>query len=262
MLVETLTKREYKRLEIAEIMGLDSHDKNFATKVKGRLNKWGYGYEYSSTKVIITSVPKTSKEKLRELLIRKLDLDKQMNVEAFAVMLFLLANDDDFCESPWLKKEEILRKEYGIDVAESTMRNWAKRLIKEDIVLKEKKGDSIWRSYRDEFDMKHQERIADDDIEGQEKYLEYQASKIEILNTVKKSIKEKEMAEPLNPWKIVFLTLWEKYRCCYYSVGRFIFCAFYDDDFLEIFELVQEIFLNLPPTKIISPVPKIEGFEF
>ena len=44
MLIQKLEKRFYPRAEIAEIMGLVTNDRNFANKVRTRLNNWGYEY--------------------------------------------------------------------------------------------------------------------------------------------------------------------------------------------------------------------------
>ena len=94
MLIQKLEKRFYPRMEIAEIMELSTRDKNFADKVKTRLKNWGYKYIYIKRRgVEITGIPSTAEEKVQELLIRKLNLDSQTNLKAFAIMMYLLASD-------------------------------------------------------------------------------------------------------------------------------------------------------------------------
>lgn len=80
MLIQKLEKHFYPRAEIAEIMGLVTNDRNFANKVRTRLNNWGYEYNYSRHGVEITKVPTSAEEKLNELLIRKLNLSIQMDL--------------------------------------------------------------------------------------------------------------------------------------------------------------------------------------
>lgn len=124
MLIQKLEKRFYPRMEIAEIMELSTRDKNFADKVKTRLKNWGYKYIYIKRRgVEITGIPSTAEEKVQELLIRKLNLDSQTNLKAFAIMMYLLASDYEFATSPWLTRENIIWKEYGIEISESAMRN-------------------------------------------------------------------------------------------------------------------------------------------
>ena len=114
MLIQKLEKRFYPRMEIAEIMELSTRDKNFADKVKTRLKNWGYKYIYIKRRgVEITEIPSTAEEKVQELLIRKLNLDSQTNLKAFAIMMYLLASDYEFATSPWLTRENIIWKEYG-----------------------------------------------------------------------------------------------------------------------------------------------------
>ena len=147
MLIQKLEKRFYPRMEIAEIMELSTRDKNFADKVKTRLKNWGYKYIYIKRRgVEITGIPSTAEEKVQELLIRKLNLDSQTNLKAFAIMMYLLASDYEFATSPWLTRENIIWKEYGIEISESAMRNWAKKLAKEDILTKITDSPEIWRS--------------------------------------------------------------------------------------------------------------------
>ena len=247
MLIQKLEKRFYPRMEIAEIMELSTRDKNFADKVKTRLKNWGYKYIYIKRRgVEITGIPSTAEEKVQELLIRKLNLDSQTNLKAFAIMMNLLASDYEFATSPWLTRENIIWKEYGIEISESAMRNWAKKLAKEDILTKITDSPEIWRSYRDEFDMKHQERVSDDE-EKLDEYEKYKAKKSQYLKEADKAYQEENDTLLPSPtrWKETYSKLWHEFNCCYYSVKPFVFNAFYDDDYRELFELTEEIVQNL-----------------
>jgi hypothetical protein len=49
---------------------------HFKQNVTHKLDKWGYEDLYTSKQVTITKIPETAEEKLREILIRELQLDK------------------------------------------------------------------------------------------------------------------------------------------------------------------------------------------
>lgn len=78
--MQQLECRFYPRQEIAEGLSVNPKgSKHFAEKVKTTLDKWGYEYEYSRSGVEITGKPETAEERLREILIRKLNLDVQVD---------------------------------------------------------------------------------------------------------------------------------------------------------------------------------------
>lgn len=247
MLIQKLEKRFYSRTEIAEIMELSTRDNNFVDKAKTRLENWKYKYIYiKGSGVEITGTPSTAEEKVQELLIRKLKLNKQTNFKAFAIMMYLFATDYEFATSPWKTRENIIWKEYCIHVADSTMSNWTRKLIEKDIFAKITDSPEIWRSYRDEFDMKHQERVSDDK-EKLDEYEKYKAKKSQYLKEADKAYQEENDTLLPSPtrWKETFSKLWYEFNCCYYSVKPFVFNAFYDDDYKELFELTEEIVQNL-----------------
>lgn len=164
MLIQKLEKRFYSRTEIAEIMELSTKDNNFANKVRTQLENWRYQYIFIKKRgFVITETPSTVEERVQELLIRKLKLDKQTNLKAFAIVMYLFATDYEFVTSPWLTRKNIIWKEYGIEISESAMSKWARKLIEKDILAKITDSPEIWRSYRDGFDIKHQERVSDDE---------------------------------------------------------------------------------------------------
>lgn len=245
MLIQKLEKRFYPKDELAEIMNLSSKDKNFANKVKTRLDNWKYKYNYSRKGVEIIKTPSTVEEKLTELLIRKLDLDIQTYIQAFAIMLYLFATDFDFASSPWETKSIIINKEYGIHVADSTIRYWAKRLIREDILQKNVDEYELWRSYIDEFNIKRQERVSDNEEKIAE-YEEYKRKRSQYLKEADEAYHQEHDNSLPSParWKETFRRLWEEFHCCYYTVKPFVFNAFYDDDYREIFSLTEDLIQN------------------
>ena len=247
MLIQKLEKRFYPRAEVAEIMGLVTNDKNFANKVRTRLNNWGYEYNYSRNGVEITKVPTSAEEKLNELLIRKLNLNIQMDLKGFSVMMYLLDTDYEFRTSPWKTRETILFREYGMCIAESTMRNWARRLISDDVLMKSSDTPEVWRSYKDVFNRKCQERVSGNE-EQMKEYEEYKAKRSQYLEEADKAYQEETGSYLPSPtrWKDTFSRLWNEFQCCYYNVKPLEFGAWFkDSDYEEIFSLAEDIVQNL-----------------
>lgn len=100
-----------------------------------KLRNWGYGYDYTRYGVTILRRPATAEEKLKELLIRKLDLDVQNDAVAFARFVDSF-RDDLFASMPWEERSVYMRKNYGIEVSERTLRRWFSKLIKNEIAIK------------------------------------------------------------------------------------------------------------------------------
>ena len=183
---------------------------------------------------------------MRELLIRKLSLDKQTNLKAFAIVMYLLNTDYTFQTSPWNTRASILYTDYGISIADSTMRNWASKLIQRGILLKDFGTRQVWRTYINKYDIKCQERVSGDE----EKMAEYEKFKIkrsQYLEEADRAYQEKSNTNKISPtrWKYTFSKLWNEFNCCYYNVKPFVFNAWYDEDYHEIFSLTEKIVQNL-----------------
>lgn len=250
-----LETREYLREEIAEIMSISPKDHNFARKVKSRLDNWGYEYKYSAPKVVITKAPLTSEERLKELLIRKLHLDIQTNLKGFALVFYLLATDYGFATSPWLTKENTIVKEYGYDIDDGTMRHWASKLIRANIIAKDISAPEPWRTVIVNGSKK-QERLDMSDEKTVKEKEEYYKLRSEYLREADMEYQKVTQTEEKNPnrWKIAIKRLWKEKHCCYYTVKPFVYNAFFDDDeYREIFDLIQLIGLGVPPIEELAP---------
>lgn len=237
-LIEKLELRSYSRDEIARLTEVSLKDKNFAAKVKNRLTNWGYEYNYSSRTVEITKIPTTAEERLKELLIRKLNFSVQTDFKAFTIMLHLFRTDRNFMSMPWKTRETVLYEQYGITIADSTMSNWTRRLLNDDVLLKSFSANhNLWRTHI-ENGIKYQEKISETDDKMAE-YKKYNAMRSQLL------AEAQEANNTTTCWGGVINKLWNKFHCCYYTVKPIEPVAWYDDDYKEIFSLSEDIFYNL-----------------
>ena len=246
--MQQLECRFYSRQEIAEALSVNPKDsKHFAEKVKATLEKWGYEYDYSRSGVQITGKPELPEERLKEILIRKLNLDVQIDPYAFACFLCAFTDIGSFDSMPWEERAEQMQLKYGVEVTDRTLRSWCKRLIGSNIVQKSGK-QTFWKTemFGNE---KHRTKVAADD-EERARYLQ---KKNEYLN------EGKEIAAGLTgkeataaAWDFTYKQLWREFQCCYYSCRGLLFNALEEDYIFEIYELAQEIAaapVPLPPDK-------------
>lgn len=226
-----LEKRVYSREEIGQIIGIDSSNKNFARKVKDTLQKWGYSYEYKRKEVTILKVPETIEERIAEIAQRELGLDVQCDASAFAAFLFLLQFDEEFNFSPWAARATLMEK-MGIKVSESTLRRWASKLIKLNIIIKNDNERELWCtvSYNGE---KHQSPVLDDEMDAYEAYCKKRRQLLE----------EEEKNENPNPWKAIFPKLWQEFKVVYYYCKPFTCNAIVNKDIKEMLTLVEDLYV-------------------
>ena len=146
--MQQLECRFYPRQEIAEALSVNPKDsKHFAERVKATLEKWGYEYDYSRNGVAITEKPELPEEKLKEILIRKLNLDVQIDPYAFACFLCAFTDIGSFDSMPWEERAIQMQLKYGVDVTDRTLRSWCKRLIGNDIIQKCGR-ETFWKTQR------------------------------------------------------------------------------------------------------------------
>ena len=237
-----LYEKFYSRDQIAELLKLDCKNTNFARKVKDTLSNWGYSYEYSRKGVNITRKPQTPIEKLSEIMIRVYDIDIQIDAFAFASFLFLLLCDETFITMPWGERQRYMKEEMNVDVSERTLKSWASKLIKKDMLHKDKSVKEIWgTAYLDGGKVRFQ---VFGDINAERQMEEYMNDRTKTLEKYISNEKEKGRKD----WKAIYKEawqetinyLWSKYNCCYYCCSRLVLNAI-GDEAQEIFELVNEI---------------------
>ena len=62
--MQQLECKTYSRAEIAELLSVNPKDsKHFKRNVETKLQNWGYGYEYNTQSILITSKPETPEAK-------------------------------------------------------------------------------------------------------------------------------------------------------------------------------------------------------
>ena len=206
--------------------------------MKATLEKWGYEYDYSRSGVEITGKPDLPEEKLKEILIRKLNLDVQINAYDFACFLCAFTDIGSFDSMPWEERAEQMQLKYGVDVTDRTLRSWCKRLIGNDIIQKCGR-ETFWKTQRFGKE-KYRTPIAADD----EEMAQYFQKKSEYLAVARLAAEEagktgKEAAA--SAWDATYKSLWREFGCCYYACRGLLFNAIEEDYIFEIYELAQEI---------------------
>jgi len=229
--MQVLTTRVYTRVEIAEIIGIDPKNKNFARKVKDTLQKWGYSYQYKRTQVTILKMPQTKEERIAEIALRELGLDVQVDAPAFAAFLFALQFDEEFGCSPWSTRVKLIDKMFDIKVAESTLRKWAKKLIDLNLIIKEPENRQLW--YTVSVDGEKFQSPVEEDMEAYEYY----------KKDMQTFLKEEQERENPEVWKTVYKRLWDKHKTVYYWCKPFTCNALVNEDIRRMFELVEDLYI-------------------
>ena len=237
--MQQLECRFYPRQEIAEALLVNPKDsKHFAERVKHTLEKWGYEYEYSRNGVQITGKPETAEEKLAEILIRKLNLDSQINSYDFACFICAFTDIGSFDSMPWEERAELMKYQYGVEITDRTLRNWCSKLIGNNIVQKCGKR-TFWKTER--FGSEKRRTQVPEDNEEMARYFQKKSEYLSIgkENAVSTGLIGKDATSAA--WDFAYKQLWREFGCCYYSCNGLLFNAIEEDYMKEIYELAQEI---------------------
>ena len=234
--MQQLECKTYSRIEIAELLSVNPKDsKHFKRNVETRLQNWGYGYEYTTQAVTITSSPETPEAKLREILIRQLNLDIQIDTKAFACFICAFTDIEGFASMPWGNRELILQQRYNVSVSERTLRNWSAVLIRNEYISKSEER-TFWKT-----EMCGRDKIRTPVPEDDPRMQEYFLRKSELLKELSPAHED--------VWELTMKQLWSEFNCCYYSCKSFSFNAFdpaISGCLFEIQELTREMIAPPP----------------
>ena len=252
--MQQLECRTYSRTEIAELLSVNPKDsKHFKRNIETKLQNWGYGYEYTTKSITITSKPETPEARLREILIRQLNLDIQIDTKAFACFICAFTDIEGFASMPWGNRELILQQRYKVNVTERTLRNWSTVLIRNEYLAKSEER-TFWKT-----EMCGADKIRTPVPEDDPRMAEYFRRKSELLSVNRKAtIENNTPAHELNSfvWELTMKQLWREFNCCYYSCKSFSFNAF-DPEIsgclFEIQELTREMIAPPPLRKQEKP---------
>ena len=215
--------------------------------MKATLEKWGYEYNYSRSGVEITGKPTLPEERLKEILIRKLNLDVQINPYDFACFLCAFTDIGSFDSMPWEERAEQMQLKYGVDVTDRTLRSWCKRLIGSDIIQKCGR-ETFWKTQRFGKEKYRTPVAADDEEMAQYFQKKHEYFEVAMLAAEEAGKTGKEAA--VAAWDATYKSLWREFGCCYYSCRGLIFNGIGEEYIFEIYELAQEIAAGpviLPP---------------
>lgn len=242
--MENLELRYYSRQELAEILGIDSKSKHFARDVKTTLDKWGYKYDkYSCKGLRIIEKPEGAEARLNEIFNRALNIDIRTEIYAMACFLMMIGCYEEFQSMPWATRSEELYKEFGVRVDERTLRNWANKLIRRELIFKSGYDKTAWISYKINGETYREMITGNDDLEADMR--KYYKKRTEYRNEYRqREILEnnRDDYEKINSesWSYAMCKLWEEFHCCYYYCGSYYLNAL-GEYALEIYELVEEI---------------------
>ena len=239
--MQQLEQRFYDRNEIAVVTGANlSDDKHFKRNVESALSKWGYGSDWLRNGVIITHVPTTKEERLREILIRQFHVDIQVDMYSFACFVTAFSDVPGFLCMPWKVREEEYHKYSGRFVTSRTLSNWCRKLIEQGIMCKGSEG-SYWKTYIDDNGIKKRVMVE------QKEALEYFNRRSELLEELTWQLLKQNKIMSYDDarrvaWQNVYPYMWEEFHCCYYSCKTFHFTAWTEQGNLaEVYELTREI---------------------
>lgn len=147
---------------------------------------------------------------------------------------------------PWEERATAIRERYGFSVCDRTLRNWASKLLRKEIIAKVDEK-TFWKTEKDARGVKIRTSISEDDPEIKR----YNFRKNELLSQFREDFTNDGlsfgMAERL-AWKEAMKELWHEFHCCYYSCKSFMFGAFENDEdpfFQEVWELTNDILNGL-----------------
>lgn len=206
--------------------------------MKATLEKWGYEYNYSRNGVAITGKPDLPEERLKEILIRKLNLDVQIDPFAFACFLCAFTDIGSFDSMPWEERAIQMQLKYDVDVTDRILRSWCKRLIGNDIIQKCGR-ETFWKTQRFGKEKYRTPIAADDDEMAQ--YFQKKREYLEVARLAAEEAGKTGKEATAAAWDATYKSLWREFGCCYYSCRGLLFNAIGEDYIFEIYELAQEI---------------------
>ena len=229
MAMELLGNRFYDLDEIAEATKSTRDSGQLKRDVTRKLDAWGYQYEWHNRRGVTISAHNLTPEiRLKELLVKRLNLSNETEPLDFAHFIIALSHIPGFDTMPWRTRASVMYNYTGKYVAESTIRGWTSKLIKADVVMKGGK-DALWHTYRDNG-IKRQEWVDIDDA----RYKEYCARRTETLEALKQTD-----LPPSKHWGTMVKMLCGQYGRYYYC-SRLMLNAL-GDDVDELYDLVEQI---------------------
>lgn len=213
--------------------------------IEEKLADWGYEFVFPPKRnITITKKPESSEAKLKEILLRKLNVNVQINPLHFACFIFAFQDIEGFASMPWEERAMELQNHYGVSVSDRTLRNWCSQLLEKGLIAKVE-DRTCWKT-EIKNGMKTRTPIQQGDAEMTQYFARksaliayYQAEGAEL------KIPDKELKN--YAFRMAIKELWLEYHCCYYTCKTFMFSAWEDDEdpfFQEVVELTQDIMQN------------------
>lgn len=256
MNMNILEKRFYPTKELAQYFSINPKSKNKPRDIQCQLDNLRYCYSYQKDEhgFYILETPSTNgdscEERLKGILYRYLGLSKQIDAVSYALFLKAFSEISGFDCMPWAVREEVLRKEYGLNYAKATYRNWFSKLINKGYAGKGAIG-AMWKTAI----LKDGSLVRCKVLDGDRQMTEYYAERNRMLSVFESDNKEMGFPPKIaknNAWKSTIAELWNHYHCCYYSCKTLTLFAFSNDGenlIQEVYRLVDEVLQNYVPPR-------------
>ena len=241
--MKQLELRTYSRQEIAEILSLNLADsRHFKRNVENKLKTWGYEFVFPPRgNITIIRKPESSEERLKEILLRKMNVNIQINPFHFACFIFAFQDIEGFASMPWEERAMELQNHYGVSVSDRTLRNWCSQLLEKELIAKVS-DRTYWKT-----EIMNGRKTRTPIQQGDEEMSAYFSRRSALISHYQiEGEKAKIPAKELKnfAFSLAIKALWEEYHCCYYTCKTFLFSAWEDDEepfFQEVVELTQDI---------------------
>lgn len=239
--MQILELKEYTLAEIKEIT-----QKARKRDVMNVLDKLGYDFHwYNGKGVRITKLPaeKSSAEQLKNLLFSTFDLDVRTDIAAFAAYFYKMMDDDLFLTSPWETKAIELKREFGIDISDRTLRTYNAKLMNKNMLVKNDNMREDWcTTYRG--CEKIQDVVYTDNEVAAMKIWYDKRNQYLMDADMEYQIATGELYNPKR-WRIALKKLWNETQCFYFSVKGWSFNAFYIEELGEIYKLSSLVIADI-----------------
>lgn len=254
-----LKKQFYSIKELKEIIGVTQKK-----DILKNLDKYGYDFLWINRKgAEITKTPdeNSPEEQLKSLLMQRLGLNVQTDFKAFAAMFYLFIEDEGFQTMPWEARANQIKKEFGIEISDRSLRTYMSKLIKENIAIKDDGFREYWRTTYKCGIEKVQEPVTFDEEEEMQEWVDKRTAYLEEADKLYQEAMQEPEAKNPKRWQIAIRKLWDETKTIYYPVKGFVFNAFEDKEIRELHRLSALVIANIELEEDIEEVEE-KPFSF
>lgn len=226
------------REELSSIIGIDTKNKNFKRSGDRFLTSCGYKFSYIKKQYVINFAPQTIETRIKEILIRRFNLDVRSDTKAFAFFLYRFINDEDYQNMPWQKRADVLKEDYGIEIATSTLKKYFSKVKN---IFESTKGQQIYKTT-----IINNEKIQLP-VNDKKEYEQWKKELKEYMKEADRLYSEEIGKKSKSPKRQEYARIkyWNKYLTCYYPTKNIVPNGIVDEELQKLYELVNSLILEL-----------------